>query len=400
MCISPTLIPNPYKGRFVDGRTADKVGYGYLHDTVSNYIKVPCGVCPECVSLKQNYILQRCELLFTDHDVFFGTLTYDNKHLPSITDSLGNTHYYADRNHFYLMIKRMRKNGIIPPDTKFIYVSEFGKKKHRPHFHFLMFVPRTVKFSIPALEDAYLVNLETRLYRAFFSQWAVNVGTRKNPKYDQLFTYHEKRVAGVIYRNFDFHRVVLSSRQTSLFNSAEVDSKDHNSVAAYVTKYVLKYDKWFRKYIQRLHETLGKSNPEEYENIKVLISPKCSISRHFGDDQKYFPLVRKGIDFALNQGKSFRGYKFISPLTGKFYPLCPYLKHKFVTLDDAHRWYFECAPDNPNIIDSPCVVGDFERSMSNILNTERVDKNIIEFLGSRDSDPFDILYSDIEEVDI
>ena len=41
--------------------------------------RVGCGHCFECVSLKQNYMCQRAELMATDHYVFMQTLTVKDK---------------------------------------------------------------------------------------------------------------------------------------------------------------------------------------------------------------------------------------------------------------------------------------------------------------------------------
>ena len=364
MCVSPTLIPNPYYGRFIDGRKSTSIGYNYLHDCVSHYMYVPCGHCSECYSLKQSYLLQRAILLSLDHVVYFGTLTYDNKHLPYVIDPAGDKHFYVDRTDFTLMVKRFRKNLDIPSGTKFMFCTEYGGRRHRPHVHFIMFVPKPADFDkwLPAEQDQYYRVEEKHYYTLFFHGWARNVGTRKFPVYEKLFTYVEKWKAGELRKNFDFHRVVEGSSSSSLYTSKVYYEKTSADVAAYVCKYMLKYDDWFRKKKQYLYARFSKDFPDEYNNIIKLITPKVTLSKHFGDSDAYLPYIRKGIDFSLSLGKSFKGYRFINPYTGKSQALCPYLKRKFVTIDDSHRWYFECASDVG--ISDGCVVQDIYRSQA------------------------------------
>ena len=344
------------RSRFLN-KKREYIGYDYLHDCFSKKLVVPCGVCPECLFLKQQYILQRVQLLCTDHAVFFGTLTYDNKHLPSITDSLGNIHYYVDSEHFYHMIHRIRYRDEIPEKTKILYVEEYGGKRHRPHIHFMLFYPLSDSLlSDSRLRQEFLDSEEDRLYRLFRKEWSINVGTRKFPIFENLYTYKCVKKHGKIYKNFDFHLVRKFSSDSICPISPDYENKDENDVAAYVTKYVLKFDEWFKKKKQYLYSVLP---PDEYDRIIKLIRPKVTLSKHFGDDEKYKPLVRKGIDYSLSLGINFKGFKFFDSKTGTYKPLCPYLRKKFLTMDDMLTYWFTCSVPN-DYSDSNVVITQYD----------------------------------------
>lgn len=397
MCISPTYIDNVYsmRSRYLN-KKREYIGIDFLHDCFSKKMVVPCGVCPECLFLKQQYILQRVQLLCTDHAVFFGTLTYNNKHLPSHVDSLGNVHYYVDSNHFYHMLHRIRFRKEIPDNTKILYVEEYGGKKHRPHIHFMLFYPLTDSLLSDFRACRELLDKEEeRLYSLFRREWSINVGTRKHPILENLYTYKCVKKHGIEYKNFDFHLVRKFTSNSHAPISPEYENKDENDVAAYVTKYVLKFDEWFRKKKQYLYSVLPS---DEYDRIIKLIRPKVTLSKHFGDSPKYEPLVRKGIEYALSQGINFKGFKFFDSKTGKYKPLCPYLRKKFLKFDDMMTYWFTCSRPN-NYSESNVVVTQYdsrERGIDISLQKLRHGKSIQEHL-------FNINYDDcvcIEEFNL
>lgn len=359
MCLFPTYIDNPYYGQWkYSSKRTSQIGFNYLHDCFSRKLVVPCGVCSQCLFLKQQYLLQRVELVSTDHFVFFGTLTYNNASLPHITDSVGNTHYYVDSKHFYHMMHRIRFRKQIPAGCKVIYVEEYGSKRHRPHVHFLLFYPypANLDFRYPMQVKSFLDKEEKRLYNLFFNEWSVNIGTRKNPVYKSNFTFHEVRKRGTILRNFDFHLVRTESINDITPVPDDYKGKSQLDVAAYVTKYVLKYDEWFRKKQQYLYKVLP---PEEYNELIKLIKPRVTISKHFGDSPRYASLVRKGIEHSLSKGLDFKGWKFFSRQSGTYKPLCRYLLKKFLTMDDVMTWWFTCT--KPNLYsDSNILITDYD----------------------------------------
>ena len=76
MCTSPLHKKNPYFG-------ADP-GSHPGHNVEDLYLQIPCGHCAECLATKQASFAQRVQAESEYNHLFFATLTYDNKHLPSI----------------------------------------------------------------------------------------------------------------------------------------------------------------------------------------------------------------------------------------------------------------------------------------------------------------------------
>ena len=175
MCLSPIAIDNPYrvhKQYFRTVETADKssvvkvainqisddkiyvnnklfASFGY--DTESLKIYVPCGRCPVCCALRQSYLVQRVQMMSLDYYIYFATLTYNNESLPFVNVN-GKKIKYADVQDFQNCIRYIRKWCNLP-DFKYLACSEFGSKRHRPHWHCLFFFPKSYfqnDFSIKA----------------------------------------------------------------------------------------------------------------------------------------------------------------------------------------------------------------------------------------------------------
>lgn len=114
--------------------------------------EVPCGKCIECQQAKhQEYLLRalmeyRQTTEINNGFVYFDTLTYSNKYLPrykghpcfrreDIKDCLKKLRVYLKRQGY-----------AVEGNLKYFVTSEFGGKRHRPHYHVLFFV------SIPNLD--------------------------------------------------------------------------------------------------------------------------------------------------------------------------------------------------------------------------------------------------------
>lgn len=125
MCLSPILIKNVnYNSPILDS------DYHILHNTKDSYIPVPCGRCASCVHLRQVYLIQRVQMESINNDLYYGTLTYNQESLPKA--KYGNIEFaYPDFSDWQKMLKMIRKDY---PSLKFKYmlVSEYGGKKHRP----------------------------------------------------------------------------------------------------------------------------------------------------------------------------------------------------------------------------------------------------------------------------
>lgn len=320
MCLSPILIKN--KSRYYQGRIDSD---SLLHDTKSQYIYVNCGVCPQCLRNKQNYLIQRVILESMSNYVYFATFTYMDDMLPYI-DVNGYRHYYADVSDFQNMIKRCRKRDewII---NKYLYVTEYGGKSHRPHFHALFFVPKDDSHSKfdPISICAYLSDM-------FKDEWKRNVGSSRSPIYKPLSLFVVKRTLFGLNSPFDFHFV-----NPSLTDGGESD------VGFYVSKYCLKFDKWIDDKRKALYLNL---NPDEYNSVWKLLKPRLEYSNFFGVSDVARDYVRKCIDV---YSEGFEYPIFRNPYSGKTFPLSPFLFNKFGKLSDKYDFYFKSnSPDSLN----------------------------------------------------
>lgn len=331
MCLSPYILKNPYNNR----TSRHNFRLSSLHNVDSAYIEVPCGVCAECLAMRQNYWLQRCELMSSDHYIFFATLTYSNDTLPFIlsTGKDGKTrrYNYASGDDFRYMIKRMRVYGVFPPGMKYLASSEYGGRTHRPHFHVLFFIPKkpfhyandyrknrdSVYFD-PA-QPYSVLNYESFLFKALLSHWKRKVSlSRKYPQYTNLCRYVRSADGRSTY---DCHYV----------EPFRGDSKTSADVCAYVTKYILKPDPWVRKVKQALFNNY---EHEEFLNLWRIIKPRFFFSKNFGNSEDYRPIINHCINRCMT-GATRYDICFFDLYTGKSYPLAPYLKKKFLKWQDA-----------------------------------------------------------------
>jgi len=100
-------------------------------------IEIPCGSCILCREEQARQWAVRLTHEQTLHDeACFGTLTYDDKFLPTIegtpTLNYAHTHDFVHRARKYVLRKYGRK-------ISYYLVGEYGDKSNRPHYHFAMF---------------------------------------------------------------------------------------------------------------------------------------------------------------------------------------------------------------------------------------------------------------------
>ena len=300
-----------YKGK-VDSLTS-------FHDTKSQYIYVSCGVCPECLRKKQMYLVQRCQLESLDNYLFFATFTYSNDTLPVVVIN-GFKHNYADVKDFQNMLKRVRKSDFIKSHVgfKYLYVTEYGSKKHRPHFHAIFFIPKSDNDSIYTP-----LSYEFSLRSLFLSEWRRNIGSTRAPRWISLCDFASKYIGGKLCSNYDLHYV-----NPSLTDSQECD------VAFYVTKYCLKYDKWFDDKRKALYINCS---PEDYYKYMSLLKPRLEYSHFFGLSKSARSYLRQCID---NFSDKSLYPLFRNPLNGKLFPMSPYLFDKVGTLVDKYNFFY------------------------------------------------------------
>lgn len=330
MCLRPILIDNPYLG------LADK-GYNYLKDTTSKKIPVPCGHCSQCVAMKQSYIVQRSQMESHENDLWFCTLTYKTSMLP-VMEVNGYKLRYAEVSDLQNMMKRLRASDALGLPFKYWAVTEYGGKKHRPHFHVILSTPK-----IPGESRAQKLAREKEYYNIIFNEWRRNVAKCYNkegklvantrcPEYKSLCDLHKSYKNGKVRSTYDFHWI----------DPSVTDSKgkihDESDVAFYVTKYTVKAN----KYVDRLKSALRLNlTPEDFWHVWPILRPKCLVSKTWGSpDSDYVKNhIREGIDRALNDVASKFPY-FINPSTGQTFPLAPFYKKRFLTLVDAHDFFY------------------------------------------------------------
>lgn len=307
MCLSPILIKNKsrmYRGK-IDSLTA-------FHDTTSQYIYVSCGVCPDCCRKKQMYLVQRTQLEQFDHYIFFATFTYSNDMIRSV-DVNGYSHHYADISDFQNMLKRCRKRPEWIVD-KYLYVSEYGGKRHRPHFHALFFVPKK------DLDNVFTpLSYQSSLSNMFLSEWRRNLGSTRSPLYKPLCKF----ISVGNRSTFDFHYV------NPLTTSSGV-----GDVAFYVSKYCLKFDPWVDNKRKALYLNLS---PDEYKRVWSLLRPRILYSHFFGLSDSSRSYIRECIDVYSDNSL----YPlFRNPVTGQLFPMSPYLFNRYGTLEDKYRFFY------------------------------------------------------------
>lgn len=255
MCLNPTLIPNP--------NIRSKTAKGFKKDTVSQFIPVPCGHCPECIATRSLGIIQRCELEEMTGHPFMITLTYSNDMIPVYELSDGTKIKYADFNDVTRMFKRLRKSNAIGRPFRYLCVSERGKKG-RPHFHLLLYVQK-----LDSDHSYIIMNLEQKVRDSVLFEWRRNVSkSTKFPEFKPLCQFVERHVFGKIISSYDCHYVQSTSSDGSTVGASH-----------YVTKYFLKRD----EATQKLQQALKLSLPSfEYEKVWNKVRTRCIQSLNFG----------------------------------------------------------------------------------------------------------------------
>lgn len=356
MCMAPIMIDNPN----YNSPVRDPV-YHIIHPTKSKKIAVPCGRCASCIHLKQVYLIQRVQMEAINHDLFYGTLTYNQESLPIA--EIGDFRFaYPDFSDWQKMIKMVRKDYDFT--FKYMLVTEYGGKKHRPHFHFILSFPKSGNSMAEKVSKAY------QLFSIFLKYWRRNYGSTRSPIWKPLCTYVRKRIYGKEYYNYDLHYLDPYSSKDGI-----------DGVSFYVTKYILKYDDWIDKFKSKLFFNL---ELKDYKIAWDLFRPRLLLSKGFGspDDSDVRNHIKKGIDFAIAQpGNRFPF--FISLQNGSTYPLSPYYSKKFLTIQDKIEFSLRCR--------------DFEDDLS-ISDIDKFDKREVQLSQMRSFLKSRILEFDLDEI--
>lgn len=182
---------------------------------------------------------------------------------------------YADIHHVQLLLKNLRDNNTTGRNLRYVAVSELGKANGRPHFHILFLVEKRPEdyYGNGTVKVAAMRSLEKELYTLVFKYWAINVGTRKNPVYEPLFTYRKRFYGGRVYTNFDLHWVDPS-----------LSTEGESNVAYYVSKYIMKGSERDVKRQRFLRLNLSEA---EYESAWKVVRCRMTCSKGLGLDARF-----------------------------------------------------------------------------------------------------------------
>lgn len=273
MCVSPYKIKNP-----IYGRSSFTLENGYLRvrdkrlTLQRSLIDVPCGTCPECRQVYYDSLFQRAIVESQSSYMYFVTLTYDNKHIPHILLPNGTDVYYFEYEHIKDMFKRLRNHNVIEREFRYLCVNEYGDNRCRPHAHLLIFI---------AKDDADTVTTPVFYERLLFDNlhkyFAVNVGTRKQPVYECLFTYAVKYTVTGIKTNY-FVKYIDPAVNTE-YNDSDTSvsfAKTIRYLIGYVNK-GSKFDEYISKCLSSVEDAVLK------RKLSSLLRSKVRYSKCFGN---------------------------------------------------------------------------------------------------------------------
>lgn len=285
MCLNPQSVPNPlYMRRGFCSEHGQIKELSLDFSPRAEFIEVPCGKCAECRDSYFNSLLQRAICEARSSYMYFVTLTYDDKHIPFI-DLDGQRILYANYNHIQNMVKRFRNSRLLDRDFRYLCVTEFGSLYSRPHFHLLFFVAKKdgdTKITPYTIERLLWDNL-----KVFYAD---NVGTRKHPRYEPLFTYAERMTPKGLRTNYWVKYVEPVSDYDYL-----VADEDSNFIRT--IRYLIGYVNTYTRIDSSISAFLGRHYHDQIlcDKVKRLLSNRVRFSKGFGcgfDNGEKFYLPR------------------------------------------------------------------------------------------------------------
>lgn len=274
MCVRPILISNPTFGRVTYasefGRAVEIPKQLVPSEA---YIKVSCGKCPECRGIYYNSILQRALVESLTSYMFFVTLTYDNKHIPSIKLPNGKTLFYTNYNDVQNLFKRLRNHNILDRDFRYLVALEYGDNNCRPHIHLLIFVAKKK-------DDDIITpyNIERLLFDNLKKFFSINTGTRKNPHYECLFTYRTRVTLNGLKTNY-FVKYI----EPTVYTDATFDMSNDNDTYIKTIRYLIGYVNKGSSFDDTVLTYLNDIPDELLRNkLSYLLRSKFRFSKGFG----------------------------------------------------------------------------------------------------------------------
>lgn len=270
MCISPVKIHNRFfntqhlRSEFGDVVEVSKHLYSHRE-----FIYVPCGQCAECRSSYIQSLYQRALVESFSSYVYFITLTYDNNHIPCIVLPSGRKVFYSDYTHISSMFDRFRKN--FDREYRYLCVNEYGDTNNRPHFHILLFVAKkdTDDNCTPLFYESFI---RCNLGKYF----SINVGTRKAPKYERLYTFSYRFVGGILYTNYFVKYIDPKTTNT-------VNTSDNSSIMSKTIRYLISYVNKGSKLEKLISDEIYVIEDEKLKSkLKNCLSCRVRYSKGFG----------------------------------------------------------------------------------------------------------------------
>lgn len=307
MCISPISILNP---NFRQG----SLGFNRFKNTTDKYIQVPCGNCPQCLSLRQEYFNQTVLLELLNRDLYYGMLSIQ----PSMMEYTNVGEYHVKKLPWHTLQLALRRLRSMPKykDLRYLVVGEYGGETHRPHFHFII--------SLPKAKDNYSrLIVHNDLFRDVLKNWSKNVGSHRVPVYKDMLRYVNKN------GHFNYHCDFVDTTPLRKFG-----------LSFYFSKYMFKADDYIRKLLQKISLDDSLSRDEQLSLIRDL-KPRYIKSPKFGsiesDIQKQH--LQKCIDVSLSPQYIKLPFQWIDPFTGQISPMSPTIRKKIVTIDHLQYKY-------------------------------------------------------------
>lgn len=240
--------------------------------------------------------------------IFLATLTYNNEMLPVHVCSNGRRIRYASYDDLNSVIRKLRRDYMLPRPFRYFAVSELGSKKGRPHFHVCFFLP---KYQSDTFDTC--MNMEYSIFHTLKDAWCRNVGSRKFPIWKPLFTYHRILTRQGVRTSYDLKYI-----------SPRFSSNGTEDVSWYVLKYMLKPSDRAKRLQQALRLNL---EPSEYNEVWNKVKPRIFKSLDFGLSR--IPEVGQYLHRNVDVFSDCYPYPtFVSPTDGKVYPLSRFYRSK------------------------------------------------------------------------
>ncbi|WGL31487.1 replication initiator protein [Dipodfec virus UOA04_Rod_1109] len=121
-------------------------------------LSVPCGKCEQCLKVKARDWSTRVQSMAKDYRLYFFTLTYSEKFVPRnkygdrIVSSEDITKFFK-RFRINLARDYGKSHLFDSRGIKYILCSEYGPNSLRPHYHCILFVPKSFSVSANYLKD-------------------------------------------------------------------------------------------------------------------------------------------------------------------------------------------------------------------------------------------------------